>query len=374
MKRRQSLVTDTVGLATSLAGCSSFRGGDGGPTGSESGESGMSDSGAAETATPTGPAEFEEISLSAPESVTVGSAFSLTVSATNTGDEAGTYEGVVRLESSSEEAAAESGGHPRSRRRSPSRTLRPALGRDYESTVTDANEGDATGTFRGVIQWDDDGTWAQLSTATSRADLATDRSTGGVIARELHPGTSTDIAVSNFSPYNSQYAYRLQPFSDEWRVTYEEAVLSLGDRIKSNGNANVVVADLRTQDTVTAYDDWDGEEFEAEPEPEDGNQFVAVRFRFTKRDGDEDYAATPSTGEFTISADGNDVGSSTYVDGEIRESWYEPLEGELEDQPEVAGWDVYEVPTEYATDDLAVHFEQSPGFGSSVTTAATWTQ
>ncbi|MGZ0747202.1 hypothetical protein [Haloparvum sp. AD34] len=565
MKRRQLLMTGTIGISTALSGCGSLGGDDGTPT-------------------PTGPAEFDDVSLTASESATVDSALTLTVAATNVGGETGTYEGVVQLGTGSDEASDDSEGTPsfeesfsiegvasgetgetdiegptfdvvddyeftivdtdvsstvrpapkkasvgetlavgedlsvsvddvalqesvfyptsrssglstyeeigafgapsghilavvtvsaentgtettsaapgkigikgaewygdggetpsqllgRSDSRfydgalpeiEPSETLtgyylakvprdaargtieitaqidengtlpervwaaepdgderslpkltlesvtapeKTALGRDYEITATVANEGDGTGTLRSVLQWDDEGTWAQLTAATSETDLETERSTNGVITSRIEPGASTEITISSFSTFNGHYTYRLQPFGDEWRVNFEEAVLSMGDRLKSQGNANVVVADLRTEDTITVYDDWQGEETEAEPD--DGNQFVAVQFQFAKRDESRDYVSTPDTNDFDILADGNDVGDSTYIGDEIRESWYEPIAGELDEQPELTGWDIYEAPAEYATGELAVRFEESPGFGSSVKTAATWNQ
>mgnify|MGYP000114825487 CR=1 FL=1 len=246
------------------------------------------------------------------------------------------------------------------------------LGRDYEITATVANEGDATGTLRGVVQWEDDTAWAQLSVATSHAELDTERPTGGVVRREVDPGVSTEITLTSFTTVNGQYTYRFQPFGDEWQVDFQEAMLAFGDRLKYDGNANIVVEDLRTQDTVTAYDDFDGEEFEAEPD--DGNQYVAVQLRFEKRDETEDYASTPESGNFWLTAGGNSVSDSTYIGDEIREDWYEPIEGELENQPEITGWTFREVPSEYAAADLAVRFEEGGGFGSDVSTVATWEQ
>jgi hypothetical protein len=564
MNRRQLLLTSSSGLAAALAGCSALSGGDGG---TET---------ATPTPTPTGPPAFEEVSLSAPESVTVGSEFTLTVSATNTGGETGTYEGTVRLAGSEEEDSSPSfeesvtieeiaptdtgeatvtvpafevvddyeftladadasvavrpepvtaavgetlsvgddlsvtvddvsvresvftlttrssglstvdeiasfgapsgdvlaivtvtaentgteatsaasgtigigdgewygsgGGAPGAilgrsddrftngglpeidpsesvtgyfvaqipretargtievtgqldgqgtlpervwtvepdgdERALPQLTLESVeapetapLGRDYEITVTVANEGDAPGTLRSVVQWDDDGSWAQLRAATSRADLSADRPTGGVIRREVDAGGTAEITLTSFSVYNQQYSYRIQPFAEEWQIGFEGAELSYGDRLKAGSNANIVVQDIRLQDTVTAYDDFQDEEYEAEPD--DGNQFVAVQFRFTRRVESES-GSTPDTSDFTLLADGNDVGSSTYVDDQIREDWYDPIENELEDRSEAAGWDFYEVPAEYSASDLAVHYEYSPGFGSSVGTVATW--
>lgn len=246
-----------------------------------------------------------------------------------------------------------------------------ALGRDYEFTVTVANEGDAAGMVRSVVQWDADGTWAQLTTADSRTDLDVDRGTGGVISSQLEAGASTEITLSSFSAYNSQYTYRIQPFGDEWQTDFQAAQLSMGERLKSTANTNLVVSDLRTQDTVTAYDDWDEELFEAQPD--DGNQFVAVQFRFAQR-VEGGYASAPSIGSFEIVADGTTVGTSSHVADDIREDWYEPIEGSLEEQPELTGWGFYEVPESYAASDLSVKYEESAGFGSSAATVATWSQ
>jgi len=248
------------------------------------------------------------------------------------------------------------------------------LGRNYEITVTVANEGNGTGTLRSVVQWDADRGWAQLTAATSRADLDVDRSTGGVISRDIEPGASTEITLESISVYNRQYTYRLAPFGEEWQIEFEEAVLAFGDRLQSNGNADIVVDGLRTLDTVTAYDSFNEEEYEAEPD--DGNQFVAVQFRFSKRDESDEYASTPDTSDFWLTAEGNDVSDSTYIedDEDIREDFYTPVKGDLEDQPEIAGWDFYEVPEEYAASDLTVHFEESAGFGSDVSTVARWEQ
>jgi len=246
------------------------------------------------------------------------------------------------------------------------------LGRNYEITATVTNEGDASGTLRGVVQWDDDGTWAQLSVATSRTELDTDRPTGGVVSREVDPEASTEITLSSFSTVNGQYTYRFQPFGDEWQVDFEEAMLGFGEWLKYNDNANIVVEDLRAQGTITAYDDWDDEEFEAEPD--DGNQFVALQLRFEKRDETEDYASMPDLGNFWLTAGGTDVSDSTYIDGEVREDWYAPIEGELENQPEITGWLFMETPSEYAATDFTVHFEEGGGFGSNVSTVAAWEQ
>jgi|GEM_PF-3351735 len=246
------------------------------------------------------------------------------------------------------------------------------LGRDYEITATVANEGDATGTLRGVVQWEDDTAWAQLSVATSHAELDTERPTGGVVRREVDPGVSTEITLTSFTTVNGQYTYRFQPFGDEWQVDFQEAMLAFGDRLKYDSNANIVVEDLRVQDTVTAYDDFDGEEFESEPD--DGNQYVAIQLRFEKRDETEDYASTPDTGNFWLTAGGNSVSDSTYIGDEIREDWYEPIEGDLENQPEITGWLFMEAPAEYAAAEFAVRFEEGGGFGSDVSTVATWEQ
>ncbi len=244
------------------------------------------------------------------------------------------------------------------------------LGQDYEIMFSVANEGDSPGTLRGVIQSGGD-EWEQLGTASGNANIETDRPMSGVVQQELQPGESTEITVANFAVLNGEFTYRFQPFDQEWQVSHEEATLSLGEQLKSQNNANIIVRDIRTQETITGYNNWDSEEVEMEPE--DGNQFVAFRVRFTKRDETKDYVTTPSTGDFDICIDDNIVGADRYL-GEIRENWYTPVEGDIDEQGEVSGWEIHEAPAEYSADDFEVRFEEEAGFGSSLSTIATWRQ
>ena len=75
---------------------------------------------------------------------------------------------------------------------------------EQEFGVVVENTGDAAGTFRGVIQWEDGGDWYHL-----RPELEA----------EIAPGeTATVSATSDVDPGSREYEYRIEPFGEHFSL------------------------------------------------------------------------------------------------------------------------------------------------------------
>jgi hypothetical protein len=259
-----------------------------------------------------------------------------------------------------------------------------AMGIEYQFTVTVTNDGAATGVYRDVAQYysTDEEDWRQLRSASNTASLETrdELDASGVIATEVPAGGSTEVTFTNWGIGDRQYRYRLHGGGSEWETEFAEGTFSLGETVRTDSSRNITALETRSPETLRydppAYD-------ERAVEPEDGNQFLAVKVRYERRVPDRS-ASNPSSYSFEV-VDGNEtiadnqtrptVSTFDLSPSRISSPWFTAVSdaGDLSDRQEVTGWLVYQIPESRADGDIAIRYSNDyGGFRSEIYSRARW--
>jgi len=232
---------------------------------------------------------------------------------------------------------------------------------ELSSAVTVTNDGNADGTFRGVVE--------------RRSPSASEWDSVARLDAPVPAGESRTLDLTDDWRYTVERQYRVRPLGERRRVSFTAPTLSVGEpafvpfgevTATAVASADSLVIDTRNDRTVTPNEE----------------RFLFVEIEYTNRVGTD--ASLPGPGVFSLRANGESFGRRDLVDGlgGSPGRFLEPIDGREIDYERMVyngpygtgeskrGWALFDVPAGVTAENARLTYQQE--FGAA-TTGAEWT-